>query len=83
LKKAHDSVKGMKKKLMITHVQPNDCIIGLQMPGWGSSGVRKAIEQFNPNIHICGHIHETHGIEEVIGKTKVINVGKTGRIIEI
>lgn len=83
LKKAHESIKDCKKKLMVTHVQPNDSILGLKMPGWGSAGVRKAIEEFKPDIHICGHIHETHGIEEVIGKTKVINVGKTGKIIEI
>jgi len=83
LQKAHDSLKGVKKKLMVTHVQPNDSIIGMKMPGWGSSGVRKALETFKPDIHICGHIHETHGIEEVIGNTTVINVGKTGKIIEL
>ncbi|MBS3170052.1 metallophosphoesterase [Candidatus Woesearchaeota archaeon] len=83
LKQAHDSLKDVKKKLMVTHVQPSDSIIGLKMPGWGSTGVRRAIEEFKPDIHICGHIHETHGIEEVIGGTRVINVGKTGRIIEI
>ena len=42
-----------------------------------------AIEEFKPEIHICGHIHETHGIEEKIGSTTVINVGKTGKIIEL
>ena len=83
LKQAHDSLEGVKKKLMVTHVQPNDCIISLKHPTWGSSGVRKALEQFEPDIHICGHMHETHGIEEVIGRTKVINVGKTGKIIEL
>ncbi|HLC51978.1 MAG TPA: metallophosphoesterase [Candidatus Nanoarchaeia archaeon] len=83
LKKAHESIKDCKKKLMVTHVQPNDSILGLKMPGWGSSGVRKAIEELKPDVHICGHIHETHGIEEVIGQTRVINVGKTGRIIEL
>jgi uncharacterized protein len=82
LKKAHDSLKGVKKKVMVTHVQPSDSILGLGMfPG--STGVRKAIEEFKPDIHICGHIHETHGIEEKIGNTRVINVGKTGKIIEI
>src|SRR3989338_2017962 len=82
LKKAHDSLAGVKKKLMVTHVQPSDSILGLGVfPG--SSGVRKAIEQFQPDVHICGHIHETHGIEDRIGKTRSINVGKTGRIIEI
>src|SRR3989338_2288652 len=83
LKKAHDSLEGVKKKLMVTHIQPNDSIIGLKIPEWGSAGVRKAIEEFQPDIHICGHIHETHGIEEMIGKTRVINVGKMGKIIEV
>ena len=68
---------------MVTHVQPNDSIIGLKMPGWGSESVRRAIEELKPDVHICGHIHETHGIEEMIGKTRVINVGKTGKIIEL
>jgi len=82
LKKTHDSLTDVKKKLMVTHIQPSESIIGLGMfPG--SSGVRKAIEELKPDLHICGHIHETHGIEEMIGKTKVINVGKTGKIIEL
>ena len=83
LKNAHDSLKNVKKKVMVTHIQPNKSIIGLKHPAWGSSGVRKAINEFKPDIHLCGHIHETHGIEEMIGNTKVINVGKTGRIIEL
>ncbi|MBU0470582.1 MAG: metallophosphoesterase [Nanoarchaeota archaeon] len=82
LKKAHDSLKDVKKKLMVTHVQPNDSILGLGLfPG--SSGVRKAIEDFQPDVHICGHVHETEGIEEVIGGTRVFNVGKRGKIIEL
>ena len=82
LQKAHNSLQGIKKKVMVTHVQPSESILGLGI--WpGSSGVRKAVETFQPDVHICGHIHETHGIEEKIGKTRVINVGKTGRIIEI
>ena len=46
-------------------------------------GVRDAILELKPDIHICGHIHETQGIEEIIGKTRVINVGKSGKIIEL
>lgn len=82
LEKAHGTLKDVKKKIMVTHVQPSDSLIGLGVfPG--SAGVRKAIKLFNPDIHICGHIHETHGIEEMIGSTKVINVGKIGKIIEV
>ena len=68
---------------MVTHVQPKGSILSLGVEHWGSSGVMKAVKEFQPDLHICGHIHETHGIEEKIGKTKVINVGKTGKIIEL
>ena len=82
LKKAHDSLEGVKKKIMVTHMHPSNSILGFDVFE-GSTGVRKAIDQFKPDVHICGHIHETHGIEELIGSTKVINVGKKGKIIEI
>ena len=44
---------------------------------------KKAIEKFKPNILIHGHIHEGAGLEENMGSTRVINVGKEGKIIEI
>jgi uncharacterized protein len=81
LKKAHDSLTDVKKKIMITHTHPEDSIIGLGMfPG--CSGIKKAITEFKPEIHICGHIHETEGIEEKIDSTRVINVGRKGKIFE-
>jgi len=49
----------------------------------GSRGIRKAIEQFQPDLFLSGHIHEAEGLSEKIGKTKVISIGKKGRIIEI
>ena len=49
----------------------------------GSKGVRKAIDKFHPDLLLCSHVHEAEGIEEKIGKTRVINVGKKGKIIEI
>ena len=49
----------------------------------GSDGIRKAIDKLKPDILLCSHVHEAEGIEEKIGKTKVINVGKSGKIIEI
>ena len=82
LKKAHDNMGDVKKKVMVTHVQPSESMIGLGL--WpGSSGVRKAIEELKPDLHLCGHVHESEGIEEMIGQTKVINVGTKGKIIEI
>jgi Icc-related predicted phosphoesterase len=49
----------------------------------GSDGIRKAIDSFKPNIMLCSHVHEAEGIEEKVGNTKVINVGKKGKIFDI
>jgi uncharacterized protein len=82
LNKAHSTLDNVKKKIMVSHVQPSDSIIGLGVfPG--SEGIRKAVEKFQPDIHICGHVHETEGIEDKIGKTRIINVGKKGMIFEV
>lgn len=40
----------------------------------GSKSVRSFIEQFVPDLVICGHIHEARGIDK-IGKTTLINPG--------
>ncbi len=82
LSKAHEAVKGLKKKIMVTHMHPFKS--KAEFSGFkGSKGIRKALEKFKPDILISGHIHEAEGIEEKIGNTKVINIGKKGKIIKI
>ena len=49
----------------------------------GSNAVRDAIKKFQPDIAIFGHVHEAEGLEEKVGKTKLINVGRKGKIIEL
>jgi len=84
LKKGFDKIKYLEKKIMITHVHPADSKIAKFTKVFpGSGGVKKAIEKFHPDILLCSHVHEAEGIEEKIGKTRVINVGKKGKIIEI
>jgi len=84
LEKGFSGIKDMKKKIMITHVHPT----GTKMEKFteifpGSNGIKKAVEKFKPDILFCSHVHEAEGIEEKLGKTKVINVGKKGKIIDI
>ena len=43
----------------------------------GSTAVRKFIEQYQPDLVLCGHIHEARG-EDMIGRTKVVNCGAAG-----
>ncbi len=82
LKKAHSGLKGIEKKIMITHMHPSGSsseFSGIQ----GSKAITDAIKKFKPSLLIHGHIHEAAGIEDKIGSTKVINVGREGKIIEI
>lgn len=77
-------IQDAKKKILVTHVHPADTKME-QFSNFvaGSKGLRKAIEKCQPDIVICGHVHEAEGLEEQIGKTKVINVGKRGKFIDI
>jgi len=82
LEKAHKGLNGIEKKVMISHMHPKGG--KSEFSGFeGSESVRKAVEKFKPDILIHGHIHEASGIEENIGKTKVINVAREGKIIEV
>ena len=45
--------------------------------------MKKNLIEFKPDVAISAHIHEAGGIEEKIGKTKVINVAKKPKIFEI
>ena len=84
LKKGYEKIKDSKIKIMVTHVHPTETLMAKFsdfVPG--SEGVRKAVEKFKPDLLFCSHVHEAEGIEEKIGKTKVVNVGKRGKIIRI
>jgi uncharacterized protein len=84
LKQGFDKVRYLEKKIMVTHVHPTDTKMeSLSQFVPGSEGVKKAIEKFKPDILLCSHVHEAEGIEEIVGKTKVFNVGRHGRIIDI
>ncbi len=82
LKKDFEKIKDLEKKIMVSHVHAAGTKSEFSgIPG--SKALRKAIKEFKPDLFISGHIHEAEGLQEKIGKTKVINVGKKGKIIEI
>ncbi|PIU30347.1 hypothetical protein COT07_01200 [Candidatus Woesearchaeota archaeon CG07_land_8_20_14_0_80_44_23] len=84
LKKGFENLKDAKIKIMVTHVHPSGTIMEKMTSFFpGSSGVRKAVERFKPDILLCSHVHEAEGLEEKIGNTRVINVGRAGKIINI
>jgi uncharacterized protein len=49
----------------------------------GSQAILETIEAKRPRLAVCGHIHEAWGAEDEIGPTKVINLGPSGRLIDL
>jgi Icc-related predicted phosphoesterase len=49
----------------------------------GSQAILEAIEAKRPPLAVCGHIHESWGVESEIGPTRVINLGPSGTAIEL
>ena len=84
LKQGHERINYLDKKVMVTHVHPRySAMASLGKPEWGSAGVSQALQALQPDILLCSHLHEASGIEEKIGRTRVINVGKEGKIIDL
>jgi hypothetical protein len=82
LKQGFEKVKNAKRKVMLVHEHPEGTLFELgRFPG--SKAIRKAIQDFKPDLVICGHIHEAAGMEDKIGSTRIINVAKHGKILEI
>ncbi|MFN8141438.1 MAG: hypothetical protein U0R29_03765 [Solirubrobacterales bacterium] len=49
----------------------------------GSTAILKAIEEKQPQLAVCGHIHEAWGKESKIGPTEVVNLGPSGRYFDL
>ncbi|MEM0358643.1 MAG: metallophosphoesterase [Candidatus Hadarchaeales archaeon] len=65
-----------RKVVLITHTPPFNSSSDLCRGGAhaGSKSVRRFIEEKNPILNLCAHIHEARGIER-IGRTLVVNPG--------
>ncbi|HEX7320690.1 MAG TPA: metallophosphoesterase [bacterium] len=62
--------------VFVSHQPPLNTVIDKTMMGMhvGSKAIRSFIERFQPDVAICGHIHEARGSDR-IGKTIIINPG--------
>ena len=49
----------------------------------GNKDYRAFIERIKPKLVLCGHLHETAGVVDTIGATKVANPGWDGMVIEL
>lgn len=84
LARGFEKIKNKPVKIMVTHAHPAGSTIEKFTNIFpGSVAVKKAIDTFKPDFVLCGHVHEAQGIEETIGTTKVINVARVGKILDV
>ena len=70
------------KRILVSHLHAEGTLAEFSgIPG--DEVVLKAVKEFEPELLIAAHIHESEGIEDKIGKTKVVQVGRCGKILEI
>jgi len=69
-------VENARIRVLITHPPPLNTKVDRTGAGVhaGSEAVRKFIDEHQPELVLCGHIHEAKGFDK-IGKTVVINPG--------
>jgi Icc-related predicted phosphoesterase len=76
LERGYAQVAGHRPLLMVCHTPPLETRCDRLMNGAaaGSIAARRFIEQYQPDVCISGHIHESAGIDQ-IGRTVVLNAG--------
>jgi Icc-related predicted phosphoesterase len=73
-------VAGAATTVFVPHAPPYGTQLDVIRNGQhvGSTAVRAFIEKHQPDVTVCGHIHEAAGLD-AIGKTKIINCGPAHR----
>ena len=66
-----------KVKILVTHAPPYNTEADKLESGdhVGSAGILKSIHEFEPQINICGHIHEAKSLSKIGITTDVANPG--------
>jgi len=73
----HAEVKDARVRIFVPHAPPYGTRLDIIHSGIhvGSTAVREFIEEYAPDITVCGHIHEARG-EDAIGKSRIVNCGQ-------
>lgn len=79
-----EAFSGWKPDVLICHSPPLNTDLDRIHEGLhaGSQAVRDFIEKHQPQHFFCGHIHEAEGVVIQMGRTRAMNVGKRGYLLE-
>ena len=67
--------------VLVVHSPPKGHVDGPRH--FGSEAILRAIEEKQPRLAVCGHVHESAGEEALIGATRVVNLGPEGTLLEV
>lgn len=85
-KQAEKRLKIKKKIVFVTHAPPyNTTVDYLYWLGEhrGCKTTSNIIKHIQPALVLCGHFHETAYLEDLLGRTRIVNVGSEGTVLEI
>jgi uncharacterized protein len=73
---AFEGIRGARARIFCPHAPPYDTECDRLRSGEhvGSTILRRVVEREQPDLVLCGHIHEARGID-FIGETRVVNPG--------
>lgn len=81
------AIENIKTKIHLNHIPPHGTKLGDASPFFpmiaGSEALRVFLEDFSPDVTFVGHIHESSGLEEIVNKTRVINLAETFKVFEV
>jgi Icc-related predicted phosphoesterase len=73
---AYQDISDARIKIAVVHQPPRGAQDTLYNgESSGSVGLRRFVEEYQPDLLLCGHIHEARG-ESFIGSTRIVNVGE-------
>lgn len=79
LVEALPKIRGARCRIILTHQPPRGARDTVYTgESTGSVGLRRFVEDHQPELLLCGHIHEDRG-EARIGHTRIFNVGEMRR----
>jgi Icc-related predicted phosphoesterase len=66
--------------VLVLHSPPKGHVDGRDL---GSEAVLRTIQRNQPQLAVCGHIHECWRQEATIGRTRLVNLGPEGMLLDI
>lgn len=78
-------IKDPKKTILLLHGPPYNTNLDVPFADYhsGSLSYRAFIEEVQPALVLCGHIHECEGQRDTIGQSSLMNPGIYGEIFDL